>query len=147
MEKTFILTLLLIISMLSNSSMDMYSLTVKIDGLKNSEGSAIFALYNKEGSIPDEKFKNYYIKKTVKIVGGKAVCSFKNLQQGRYAIAVLHDENNNGKLDKKIMLPLPVEGIGFSNYTSIGLSNRPNFTKASFELDSDTTISVKMIYK
>ena len=37
--------------------------------------------------------------------------------------------------------------IGFSNYSNIGLSNRPNFSKASFELDSDIKVPVKIIYK
>ncbi|MGB5437669.1 MAG: DUF2141 domain-containing protein, partial [Maribacter sp.] len=65
--------------------------------------------------------------------------------KGRYAINVLHDENEDGKIDKGLILP--TEGIGFSNYTNIGLSNRPNFSKASFELHSDSRVSVKMIYK
>ena len=37
--------------------------------------------------------------------------------------------------------------IGSSNYSNIGLSNRPNFSKASFELDSDIKVPVKIIYK
>ncbi len=57
---------------------------------------------------------------------------------------ILHDENNNGKIDKGLLLPK--EGIGFSNYQSIGLKNRPNFSKASFELNTDKTISVRIIY-
>jgi uncharacterized protein (DUF2141 family) len=56
----------------------------------------------------------------------------------------LHDENSNGKIDKGLILPK--EGIGFSNYSSIGLTNRPNFKKASFELTQNKTIKVKVIY-
>ncbi|WP_317124951.1 DUF2141 domain-containing protein [Paenimyroides viscosum] len=41
---------------------------------------------------------------------------------------------------------LPKEGIGFSNYQTIGLRNRPNFSKASFELNADKTVEVKVIY-
>ncbi|MEC7264696.1 MAG: DUF2141 domain-containing protein [Bacteroidota bacterium] len=44
-------------------------------------------------------------------------------------------------------LLLPKEGIGFSNFKTIGLSNRPNFSKASFVLVKDSTIVVNMIYK
>jgi uncharacterized protein (DUF2141 family) len=40
-------------------------------------------------------------------------------------------------------LILPKEGIGFSNYSSIGLTNRPNFKKASFDLFQDKEIKVK----
>jgi uncharacterized protein (DUF2141 family) len=37
-----------------------YYLTVKVNDLRNSTGVVVFALYNKEGSIPDEKLKKYY---------------------------------------------------------------------------------------
>ena len=57
---------------------------------------------------------------------------------------ILHDENKNGKIDKGFILP--IEGIGFSNFQSIGLTNRPNFSKASFELKENKSISVKVIY-
>ena len=30
-----------------------YSLTIKVEGLKNSEGEVVYTLYNKDGSIPD----------------------------------------------------------------------------------------------
>ena len=59
--------------------------------------------------------------------------------KGNYAVNILHDENNNGKIDKGLILPK--EGIGFSNYSSIGLTNRPNFKKANFELAQSKTIS------
>lgn len=124
-----------------------YSLTVKAEGLRNSNGEAIFALYNKEGSIPDEKYENYYKKGGAQIdKDGTATFTFKNLPEGRYAVNILHDENKNGKIDKKFMLPLPSEGIGFSNYKSIGLSNRPKFSKASFEVKNNITIEINVIY-
>lgn len=51
----------------------------------------------------------------------------------------------NGKIDKGLILP--IEGFDFSKYASIGLTNRPNFAKASFILNSDTTLVVKVNYK
>ena len=74
----------------------------------------------------------------------KAECTFSHLPKGNYTVNILHDENNNGKIDKGLILPK--EGIGFSNYSSIGLTNRPNFKKASFELTQNKTIKVKVIY-
>jgi len=59
-------------------------------------------------------------------------------------VNILHDENSNGKIDKGLLLP--VDGIGFSNYDSIGLTNRPDFSGASFTVDSDMKIDVKIIY-
>ena len=122
-----------------------YDLTIKVDELSNSKGVVQFALYNKEGSIPDEEFKAYYKKQDAKINNDTSSTTFKDLPKGIYAINILHDENKNGKIDKKFILP--VEGIGFSNFTNIGLANRPNFPKASFKLSSDTTVAIKVIYK
>ncbi|MBD0778398.1 DUF2141 domain-containing protein [Maribacter sp. ANRC-HE7] len=121
------------------------TLIIKVEELRNSRGVVQFTLYNKEGSIPDTKFKAYYKMGKSKINNSSSTKIFTDLPKGRYAINVLHDENENGKIDKGLILP--TEGIGFSNYTSIGLSNRPNFSQASFELHSDATVSVKIIYK
>lgn len=121
-----------------------FTLTVEIENLRNSKGEVQFTLYNTDGSIPDEHYKNYFKIDKSRIESGKAEITFSNLPKGIYAVNILHDENKNGKIDKGFILPK--EGIGFSNYSSIGLTNRPNFKKASFELNQNKTIKVKVIY-
>jgi uncharacterized protein (DUF2141 family) len=124
-----------------------YSLAVKAAGFRNSEGEILFALYNKDGSIPDEKYKKYFKKGISKIDKNRtATFTFTNLPEGNYAVNILHDENKNGKIDRKFLLPMPSEGIGFSNYESIGMSNRPNFSKASFLVKSNMEKVVKVVY-
>ncbi len=123
---------------------DSYSLTVEVKNLRNSNGVLQVNLYNKEDSIPDQKLEKTFKVAKAKIVNGSAFAVFKNLPPGRYAVHILHDENSNGKIDKGLVLP--VEGVGLSNFESIGLSNRPNFSKASFELKKDKAIWVKVIY-
>ena len=147
MENALTLGLFLFATLMVNIKVDTYSLTAKVIDLNNSKGTVIFSLYNKDGTIPDEKFKKYYKTKTVSIIDKKAEVTFTNLPQGFYAVTILHDENNNKKIDKKFMLPLPEEGVGFSNYDDFGLSNRPNFKNANFKLIKDATITVKVIYK
>ena len=109
-----------------------FSLTVDVKNLRNEKGVVQFALYNKDGSIPDEDFENYYKIVKGEIVNGSSTITIENIPSGKYAVNILHDENKNGKIDKGFILP--IEGIGFSNFRSIGLTNRPNFSKASFEL-------------
>ncbi|EGV45000.1 DUF2141 domain-containing protein [Bizionia argentinensis JUB59] len=147
MEKTLILSLLVFSTLISNIKTETYSLTIKTNGLENSDGTIVFAIYNKDGSIPDQKFKNYFKKENALIVNNKSEITFNNLPKGLYTVTVLHDENKNGKIDTKFMVPLPDEGVGFSNYDDFGLSNRPNFKKASFNLSKNTTVIVKVIYK
>lgn len=108
------------------------SLTIEVKNLRNEKGVVQFALYNKDDSIPDEDYENYYKIVKGEIVNGSSTITFKNIPSGKYAVNILHDENKNGKIDKGFILP--IEGIGFSNFRSIGLTNRPNFSKASFEL-------------
>jgi uncharacterized protein (DUF2141 family) len=120
------------------------SLKVKVSDLRNNKGVVQFALYNKKGTIPDENYEKHYKMKTAKIVKGASYVYFTDLKPGKYAVNVLHDENSNGEIDKGWVLP--VEGIGFSNYESIGLTNRPNFTKASFEIKKNSAIDIKIIY-
>ena len=103
-----------------------------------------FALYNKEGSIPDEDFKKCYKILKANIVNGSSTITFHGITSGKYAVNILHDENNNGKIDKGFLLPK--EGIGFSNFQTIGLSNRPSFLKASFDFNSDKIIKVTIVY-
>lgn len=122
----------------------LYSLTVKVEGLRNSEGVVQFALYNKDDSLPDEKFKSWYRIGTSEIENNRAFYIFNDLPKGDYAVNILHDENKNGKIDKGLILPK--EGVGFSNYQKIGLSNKPRFSKASFGLETDRTIYIKIIY-
>ena len=137
-------SLLVLISMSSTTYNRTYSIVVKVDNLRNSKGNVQFSLYNKEGSIPDEKYKKYYKQFNSKITSGSAMVTFKNIPKGKYAINILHDENKNGKIDKGWIMP--IEGIGFSNYSSIGLTNRPNFSKASFNVNENIVKHIKVIY-
>jgi len=120
------------------------SLTIDVSELRNSKGTVQFALYNREDAFPDEHYKKYFKKLAGKIVNGASTVTFEDLSQGKYAVNILHDENNDGEMKKGIILPK--EGIGFSNYKSIGLSNKPKFSKASFIVKKNTKIIVQIIY-
>jgi uncharacterized protein (DUF2141 family) len=123
---------------------ELCTITIKVNGLRNSKGVVQYSIYDKDGTIPDEDFKKYFYQKIGSIKGGNSTMTFVNMPKGRYAVNILHDENKDGKIDKGYFLP--IEGIGFTNYSSIGLMNRPNFKKASFEVNNDVTKTVKIIY-
>ena len=94
------------------------SLTVSVNKLRNSIGNVLFALYNTEDAFPDEHYKKYYKILRGKIENGSSLVIFENLPPGKYAVNILHDENKDGKIQRRFILPL--EGIGFSNFQSIG---------------------------
>lgn len=57
---------------------------------------------------------------------------FEALPVGGYAVAVIHDENANAKLDT--LLGIPREGFGFSRNPAIRFGP-PKFAAARFDLD------------
>ncbi len=66
--------------------------------------------------------------------GDSARFRFSDLKPGRYAVAITHDENNNGKLDSN-MIGMPLEGYGFSNNPRV--MRKPTFEEAVFEVGAD----------
>ncbi len=148
MNKVFKILLVASVSLMLSSfgfqKQETCSLTVDVSELRNSKGTVQFALYNREDALPDEHYKKYFKKLTGKIVNGASTVTFENLPEGKYAVNILHDENNDGKIKRGIILPR--EGIGFSNFQSIGISNRPTFSKASFSVLGDKKIKVNVIY-
>ncbi len=140
-------TLILILTLSSSFKLqkqESISLTVQVSDLRNANGYVQFALYNKENSIPDKNYEKYFKKQKAEIIDKSSSVTFENLPAGKYAVGVFHDENKNGKIDKGFIKPL--EGIGYSNYESIGLSNKPKYSKANFELVENKTINIKVIY-
>jgi uncharacterized protein (DUF2141 family) len=131
-------------SSFQNTPQETFNLTIEVKELRNSTGTVLFALYNRDDAFPDEKYTKYLKKLTAKIAKGNSSVTFENLPAGKYAVNILHDENNDGKIKKGLILPK--EGIGFSNYQSIGLANKPSFSKASFNLQSNKIMKIKIIY-
>jgi len=70
---------------------------------------------------------------------------FKGVTPGRYAIALLHDENDNGKADRALGM-MPKEGFGFSRDAPVRMAP-PKYADAVFAVeDRDLSISIKMRY-
>jgi uncharacterized protein (DUF2141 family) len=69
---------------------------------------------------------------------------FDGLPRGNYAVAVIHDENSNHKLDT--FAGIPREGFGFSRNPSVTFGP-PRFAAARFTLTSDADVQqVRMRY-
>ena len=67
------------------------------------------------------------------------------MKPGRYAIALLHDENSNGKADRVLGM-MPKEGFGFSRDAPVRMGP-PKFRDAAFDMGtSDRELTIKMRY-
>ncbi len=117
---------------------------VKILNIRNSAGSVACALFESPGGFPAEFLRSATNIMIIKVRATKARCDFEDIPPGTYALAVIHDENMNGKLDSN-MLGIPEEGYGFSNDAK-ALLGAPSFSAASFPYDGrnlELTISLR----
>lgn len=64
--------------------------------------------------------------------GDTVTLTFRDVKPGRYAIALLHDENANGKADRAAMM-IPTEGFGFSRDAKVRFGP-PKFRAAAFDV-------------
>ena len=79
----FTIALSLTLYSFANPNADTYSLTIEVKNLRNPKGIVQFALYNKDGSIPDEDYENYYKILKGEIVNGSSTITFKNIPSGK----------------------------------------------------------------
>ena len=101
--------------------------------IRNSTGTVACALFESADGFPTEFLRSATNVMIIKIRKTQARCDFEDIPPGTYAIAVIHDENMNGKLDTN-WLGIPTEGYGFSNDAK-GLIGVPSFSAASFRYD------------
>jgi uncharacterized protein (DUF2141 family) len=119
------------------------ALTVRVSGLNNDRGRVAVALFASAEAFPDQK--RALVGQMTRIQKGKASVRFANVRPGVYAVAVLHDENENSKMDFNF-LGMPLEGYGFSNDAS-AMFGPPSFEAASFKLAArDSFVPVKVRY-
>lgn len=120
-------------------------LTISITNLRSNNGFVLISLYKDGSGYPDNATQAFRNEK-VAIYNNKAVIIFPDLPSGSYGIAILHDENNDQKMNKNA-LGLPKEGYGFSNNV-MGAFGPPSWKRASFRYQAGDTrnLSIKTRY-
>jgi uncharacterized protein (DUF2141 family) len=106
---------------------------VKILGIRNSAGTVACALFEGPEGFPTEFLRSATNIMLIKVRDKQARCDFEDIPPGSYALAVIHDENMNGKLDTN-WLGIPIEGYGFSSGAKAS-TGAPSFNAASFLYD------------
>ncbi len=142
MKSKIIASLLCVISVIAYSQNK--EITINISGLKSDKGKCILYLYNNEKGFPTEADKALNTSKS-KIVNSKSTIVLKVIADGEYAISVIHDENDNGILDKNFM-GMPKEGVGVSNNAK-GFFGPPEYDDSKFRLNKKSlTTNITMKY-
>lgn len=121
-------------------------LVLSFSGLKSSDGNMCVSVFDEAGDFPSDEgapvfsgcFEIAALSSGIKV----------ELPAGKYAAAVFHDENANGKLDKKRIfgIKVPKEPFGFSNNPKIKMS-APKFEDCAFNLGLDSNVALNIELK
>jgi uncharacterized protein (DUF2141 family) len=116
------------------------SVLVHIAGFKQASGRVKVSLYGPDGSRWLVK-GGKVAKKTVPVTSREMDVCLPTPASGRYAVAVHHDLNVNGKRDRQ-------DGGGYSRNPKVSLLNpKPSFAKASFPVgNGPARVGVTLLY-
>lgn len=89
-------------------------ITILVDGVRNASGQIAATLYADDSSRFLVKNGSLYVARTPAVAGVTRFCLFLP-QPAVYAIAIYHDEDNSGTINRGGLLGIPTEGFGFSN--------------------------------
>ena len=135
---TILIALLLLIGEQSWAEDKDFTLTVVIKNFKNTDGNARVAFFDSEENFlknGEGRVVEIEDKSEVKVI-------FDNVNEGTYAVSIIHDENGNGDLDTAVF-GIPTEDYGFSNDAK-GMFGPPSFEDCKFDFTEDKTIVINI---
>lgn len=108
---------------------------MEITNLRNSDGVVRACMTRDEERFPrcQDAEQGYRI---VVPANEATVLRFTDVAPGTYAIALLHDENDNGRADRALGM-MPTEGFGFSRDARVRMGP-PDFDDAAFTVSTDS---------
>ena len=119
--------------------------TITATGLRNAHGVVRACMTGEVAHFPscNNPSVSYNL---VGEAAGSVTLTFRDVKPGRYAIALLHDENGNGKADRAAMM-IPKEGFGFSRDAKVRFGP-PKFGEAAFDVapGADQKLVIRMRY-
>ena len=123
------------------------TLRIHVDGLRNSKGNIGTIVFASPQGWPEDSRKAFRVGPTPIDPGRREGTAIWNgIPPGNYAVAAIHDENSNAKLDKNL-IGIPKEGFGFANNPHVGWS-APPFSAAVVHVACPATqIEIHIQYK
>ncbi|MEM6828126.1 MAG: DUF2141 domain-containing protein [Pseudomonadota bacterium] len=117
---------------------------ITITDLRSTEGVVRACMTTQEKIFPKcRKDPDSY--RTVVAAGDDVTITFTDVTPGAYAVALLHDENDDGKANRALGM-MPKEGYGFSRDAKVRMGP-PKFDDAVFEhTGEDQQLTIKMRY-
>lgn len=119
-------------------------LTIYIKNYSQVVGQMMISIYNQPEGFPGNVEKAY-AKYKIPVKGKEFKCVINDLPFGKYGVAVIHDENGDGKLETNF-LGMPKEGLGTSNNPKIRFGP-PKYNEAEFNFNQNSqSITIELIH-
>lgn len=119
------------------------TIRVDVSGFRNGSGTLLCALFNRAAEFPDG---TALLRTRTPARANGAQCVFKDVAPGRYAVAVVHDENDNGHMDRVPLIGLPLEGYGVSNNHTYAMHG-PRFAESAFTYDGTAELTLRIVLR
>ena len=117
---------------------------ITITDLRSTEGVVRACMTTQKKIFPKCR-KDPASHRTVVDASDSVTIRFTDVEPGTYAVALLHDENNDGKANRALGM-MPKEGYGFSRDAKVRMGP-PKFKDAVFEhTGEDQALTIKMRY-
>jgi uncharacterized protein (DUF2141 family) len=124
------------------------TLTVAVSGIRTVRGNVCLSLFNSPNGFPDSA-DSAILAECFTAVGGSFDIKIDQVPPGKYAIALWHDENRDGKMNYNF-LGIPKEGLAFSENGRPRISpppGPPSFDSIAFEVKNEArSTPAKMTY-
>lgn len=133
----------MVLTMALSITASSFSFTLKFENIRNDKGSIKYLVFKSDEGYPDD-IKLSAKSGTIATKEAEQGIVLNDLEAGSYSFSVIHDENNNDRLDTNF-LGIPKEGFGFSNNPLV-LFGPPSFDKTKVEVKMGSEIIIKMKY-
>ena len=122
-------TLLVLAGLLAAAEGDPVDLEVTLEGVHSADGQVLVALHRRAPGVDFPSDEGVVARKRLPADTEPVVVRFRDLAPGDYAVAAIHDADDDGELNANV-LGMPTEGYGFSNGAR-GLMGPPSFEAAA----------------
>jgi uncharacterized protein (DUF2141 family) len=132
------------IAIASAGSTGAQNVTVRVTDLRSDKGLVRACMTTRADLFPNCRDDPHAHRKVIP-AGQASTITFFQVVPGAYAIALLHDENGNGKADRALGM-MPKEGFGFSRDAKVRMAP-PRFEDAVFNHDAKPqNLTIRMRY-
>jgi len=120
------------------------TIALSVTAFESDKGKLLILLYDREEGFPtkpDKAARRF----AAAIVDKKVEFEIPALGPGEYALSVVHDENDNGRLDSNL-IGIPKEPVGVSNNAK-GSFGPPKWKDAKFVVPAGSRVTQKIVLR